>query len=211
MRVIPALFAALALCAAPPFQASFDASAKWDAVHGTAAADSQAQHAKHASLRVEPAGESSAYIVSAPVALSVGKRYELSGWIRTENLQVRDLDRSPIATGASLAMASMPFDVHSESLGGTRPWTRVNLRFTATHPQDKIALAIADGGAFTGKAWFEGVALEEIAAPDLPQKATLRTFGAGYRYPRAGWIYLHVEGEPYDRGYQHGFLMAREI
>jgi hypothetical protein len=27
----------------------------------------------------------------------------------------------------------------------------------------------------------------------------------------AGWIYLHIEGKPYDRGYQHGYLMAREI
>ena len=32
-----------------------------------------------------------------------------------------------------------------------------------------------------------------------------------YRYPAAGWIYLHVEGKPYDRGYQHGYLMAKEI
>ena len=55
----------------------------------------------------------------------IGKRYELTGWIRTEQLNVRDLDRSPIATGASLSMASMPFDVHSESVGGTRDWTRV--------------------------------------------------------------------------------------
>ena len=36
-------------------------------------------------------------------------------------------------------------------------------------------------------------------------------FGAGYRYPQAGWIVLHIEGEPYDRGYQHGRLMAPEI
>ncbi|MBZ5601239.1 MAG: hypothetical protein LAO79_02930 [Acidobacteriia bacterium] len=210
MRILTPIFAIFALQAAP-FQASFDASAKWDAVRGSASADAQAQHAGHATVRVEPAGESGAYIRSTAVTLSVGKRYEVSGWIRTENLRVRDLDRSPIATGAALAMASMPFDVHSESLGGTRPWTHVNLRFTATRPQDQIVLEVADGGAFTGKAWFEGMTVEEIAQPDLPQTATVRTFGAGYRYPRAGWIYLHVEGEPYDRGYQHGYLMAREI
>ena len=33
----------------------------------------------------------------------------------------------------------------------------------------------------------------------------------GYRYPQAGWIVLHIEGEPYERGYQHGRLMAPEI
>ena len=31
----------------------------------------------------------------------------------------------------------------------------------------------------------------------------------GYRYPQAGWIVLHIEGEPYERGYQHGRLLAR--
>ncbi len=36
-------------------------------------------------------------------------------------------------------------------------------------------------------------------------------FGSGYRYPQAGWIVLHIEGEPYERGYQHGRLMAPEI
>lgn len=33
----------------------------------------------------------------------------------------------------------------------------------------------------------------------------------GYRYNTHGWIYLYVEGEPYDRGYQHGYLLSEEI
>jgi len=33
----------------------------------------------------------------------------------------------------------------------------------------------------------------------------------GYRYNVQGWIYLHIEGEPYERGYQHGYLLANEI
>jgi hypothetical protein len=212
MRMIFGLLPILAY-AAPPYQASFDANAKqWQAGRGTATADSQIQHDKRASLRVEPAGESDAMVRSTPVTLTVGKSYELSAWVRTENLEVRDLDRSPIATGASIGMVSMPFDVHSESLGGTRAWTKLNLRFTATRSSDRVVLAIAEGGAFHGKAWFEGVTLEQVAqSDDLPQKATLRTFGAGYRYPKAGWIYVHIEGEPYDRGYQHGYLLAREI
>jgi hypothetical protein len=32
-----------------------------------------------------------------------------------------------------------------------------------------------------------------------------------YRYPRAGWIVLHIEGEPHERGVQHGRLLAPEI
>ncbi len=41
--------------------------------------------------------------------------------------------------------------------------------------------------------------------------ATVRRFGPAYRYPQSGWTVLHIEGEPYDRGYQHGRLMAAEI
>jgi len=33
----------------------------------------------------------------------------------------------------------------------------------------------------------------------------------GYRFERDGWIYVHLEGTPYDIGYQHGYLLAAEI
>src|SRR5580698_378119 len=202
-----------ALIAAPLYQASFDANSKhWEAQRGIATPDSQVQREGHASLRVEPNGASDAYVQSTPVTLTVGKSYELSGWMRTEKLDVRDTDRSPIATGASIGMASMPFDVHTESLGGTRSWTKINLRFTATRADDQVVLNVAGGGAFTGKAWFEGISIEEVAQSGvLPQKASLRTFGPAYRYPRGGWLYVHIEGAPYERGYQHGYLLAREI
>ncbi len=213
MQKLAILAFSAAAFAATPFQASFESNAKqWDAIRGSVATDSSIQRDKKSSLRLEATGETGAFVESAPVNLTVGKRYQLSGWVRTENLKVRDLDRTPIATGASLAMASMPFDVHSESLGGTRGWTKLALNFTATRSQDRIALEVADGGAFSGKAWFEGVAIEEIGQTGaLPQKTALKTFGAGYRYPSAGWLYVHIEGEPYDRGYQHGYLLAREI
>src|SRR5215472_7188750 len=31
------------------------------------------------------------------------------------------------------------------------------------------------------------------------------------RHDRGGWIYLHVEGSPEERGFQHGYLLAKEI
>jgi hypothetical protein len=34
---------------------------------------------------------------------------------------------------------------------------------------------------------------------------------AAERHERAGWIYLHVEGGPHERGFQHGYLLAKEI
>jgi hypothetical protein len=33
----------------------------------------------------------------------------------------------------------------------------------------------------------------------------------GKRFNRAGWIYLHIEGPPRERGFQHGYLLAGDI
>ncbi|MEO8662531.1 MAG: hypothetical protein ABI693_28985, partial [Bryobacteraceae bacterium] len=185
----------------------------WTAPRGKAAADTATLREGKPSLRLEATSpDKDALVESAPVSLTIGKRYEIRAWVKTENLAVRDVDRSPIASGATLNMASMPFDVHSEAVGGTRAWRRLSLKFTATRSQDRIVLSAGNGGALTGKAWFAGVSLEEISARDQwPSRPAVKTFGPGYRYPTGGWIYLHIEGEPYERGYQHGYLMAPEI
>ena len=47
--------------------------------------------------------------------------------------------------------------------------------------------------------------------PFTPDPAAVRRYGPAYRYPQNGWIVVHVEGEPFDRGYQHGRLLAAEI
>ena len=92
------LMAVAAHAATTVYQASVD---QLSVVHGAAAADSAIHHAAPQSLRVEPGGQySDALVRSVPVSLAIGKRYELSAWVRTENLTVRDTGRSPIATGA---------------------------------------------------------------------------------------------------------------
>jgi hypothetical protein len=52
-----------------------------------------------------------------------------------------------------------------------------------------------------------------FAAPPAftPDPASVQRCGPAYRYPQAGWIVLHIEGEPYERGFQHGQLLAPEI
>ena len=209
------LLVTLAQAATPVFETSFDTTGKnWAAVRGSAGLDSAVLREGHKSLRVERDSISQdACVRLAPVTLTIGKRYELSGWVRTEDIEVSDLDRTPIASGAAIAMASMPFDVHSASLGGTQSWTRLSLKFVASRAQDQVLLLVGNGGSFRGKAWFEGVQLEEIpsSADEWPAREAVQTFGPAYRYPAAGWIYLHIEGQPYERGYQHGHLMAREI
>ncbi len=185
----------------------------WITVRGIATPDGAVLHNSKKSLRLEPAsGGSDAVVRSAPINLTIGKNYEVAGWVRTQDLAVRDSDRSPIASGAALTMESMPYDVHSVSAGGTRDWTRLSFRFVATRSQDRILMTAGNGGILSGKAWFEGVTLDEVSSADSwPAREAVKTFGPAYRYPAAGWIYLHIEGKPYERGYQHGYLMANEI
>jgi hypothetical protein len=215
LRLTCCLVAAFAAQAATPvFQISFEKpNSGWTVVRGAATLDAAVTHANNKALRLESDKTApDACVRSARVSLHIGKRYELSGWVRTEDLTVGDLNRSPIDSGAALTMASMPFDVHSASVGGTRGWTRLTLDFIASREDDAILLVAGNGGKLGGKAWFEGVSIDEASsAGEWPAREAVQTFGPAYRYPAAGWIYLHIEGKPYDRGYQHGFLMAREI
>ncbi len=194
------------------YDSSADSSFRsWDALRGTANRDETVTRENRPSLRIESTA-ADAYVLSEPLQLTIGKRYSLTGWIKTNALRVTDAGRTPVAVGAALSMASMPWDMHSASVGATHDWTRVQLDFTATRERDNIVLNVANTGSFQGTAWFQGVSLDEASPKTgLPKLASVRTLGPAYRYPSGGWIYLHIEGKPYDRGYQHGFLMADEI
>lgn len=49
------------------------------------------------------------------------------------------------------------------------------------------------------------------AAEFRPDPLSVQRWGPAYRYPHAGWIVMHIEGQPYERGLQHGRLLAPEI
>ena len=52
------------------------------------------------------------------------------------------------------------------------------------------------------------ISVEINTNPDI---ITSGSYGKGYRYNIQGWVYIHVEGEPYERGYQYGYLASHEI
>jgi Phospholipase B len=59
-------------------------------------------------------------------------------------------------------------------------------------------------------------ALALLAAPVLGDAATLTSrqktwLSHARRSEKAGWILLHIEGTPEERGFQHGYLLAPEI
>ena len=49
------------------------------------------------------------------------------------------------------------------------------------------------------------------ASSFVPDPLNVQAYGKGYRYTQKGWTVLHIEGTPYERGIQHGRLMAPEI
>ena len=75
----------------------------------------------------------------------------------------------------------------------------------------EIGISTIIVAAWVGSAPGGGPPASGDAVRYRPDPASVERYQAGYRYPQAGWIVLHIEGEPYERGYQHGRLMAPEI
>lgn len=60
--------------------------------------------------------------------------------------------------------------------------------------------------------WVVVVPITAAASGDFqPDPKAVQRVGAGYRFPQDGWWVVHIEGEPYERGVQHGRLMWSEI
>ena len=58
---------------------------------------------------------------------------------------------------------------------------------------------------------FSLVLTGQLCAAGALSKDQEQCLSKGRRFERHGWIYLHVEGEAKERGFQHGYLLAAEI
>lgn len=178
----------------------------------SAARDAGVAKAGEASLRLENVEGASLSLLSAPVPLEVGEVYRLRAQVKTAGVISDPLARYPTAQPATLSMQSFPFTNHSETVGATRDWTTVEMVFVATRAEDRVRVSLGWNGAARGSAWFDELTLEKVedVAEFVPLE-TVRWADKGFRTEQGGWILLHVEGEPYPRGYQHGYLLADEI
>jgi len=68
-------------------------------------------------------------------------------------------------------------------------------------------LAGGDAAFAAGTTGLPADAARVVAA--VPDDVT--RYGDAYRYEANGWVFLHIEGGAYERGYQHGRLMAAEL
>ncbi len=200
----------------PGFESSSGGGASDWTMAGTAAPgtglDKEVSHAGRSSFRVVHDRAASFAMLSSVVTLEIGKLYRLSGWIRTENAVADPASRYPTALAATLTMESFPFTNNATVVGGTSPWTLSEALFFATQREDRIAIRFGYNGSATGTAWFDDVTLEKVEdiTAYVPME-TVRWFGPAFRYTDKGWTFLHIEGKPYERGYQYGSLLSREI
>ncbi len=58
--------------------------------------------------------------------------------------------------------------------------------------------------------WSCAGCVSDLTVEASPEGGITR-HGNGYRFDSNGWIFVHIEGDPYERGFQHGRLLAREI
>jgi hypothetical protein len=191
--------------------------ARWTLVPGppatsTVTRDASRARSGGASVLLTSPAPTSLTLVSEPLRLAVGRLYRLRAWVRTEDAYADPMSRYPTAVAACLTMASFPFTNHSPALGADTVWSEVSTLFIATKAEDRVRLHLGHNGTATGMAWFDDVtveAVDDVAAWVAPE--TVRWFGPAYRYDDRGWIFVHIEGEPYRRGYQYGALLADEI
>lgn len=174
--------------------------------------DSAVSHSGRASLHLSAATGVSTVLSSQPVELKVGHVYRLRGWIKAQGAYSDPGSRYPTAVPACLSMASFPFTNHSPAVGADSDWRGVETHFVATRSRDRVRVHFGKNGKAWGKVWFDDIGLEEIAdiGPYIPPP-TVRWAGEAYRYDDRGWIFVHVEGKPYERGYQFGYLVSGEL
>lgn len=174
--------------------------------------DSASVHSGKRSILIENSDFSSSNLCLGKISLKVGNIYKLRGWIKTEMVHSDSESRYPTSLSACLSMLSFPFTNHSPTVGGTSDWVKVETSFIATKSVDCVKINLGMNGKAIGRAWFDDITVEEVEdITEFIPMEKVRWFGEAYRYDENGWIYLHIEGEPYERGYQHGFLLSNEI
>jgi len=99
------------------------------------------------------------------VAVKPNTSYRLSGWIKTK--EVRG------AVGALLNLQNLP-EARTTALAGTKDWTRVATIFrSAAATEVDVNCLFGGWGSATGQAWFDDIALEELAGGTNDLQATV--------------------------------------
>lgn len=89
-------------------------------------------------------------------------RYRLSGWVKTEGVEVDG------ARGALLNLHDMQ-GVATEAVVGTRGWTQVSVEFGVEDMSSvQVNCLLGGWGVAKGRAWFDDVVVEKIGQGEVP-------------------------------------------
>ena len=149
-------------------------------------------------------GSDAAWTTMASV--QTGAWYRLSGWIKTKDVRG--------AAGALIHIQNMQ-DVWTPAVTGTRSWTRVETVFRANVATNlEINCLFGGWGSSTGQAWYDDVALEQVAEPhDEPRAAvTINTDGPSVLYSPMifGGFLEHFNNQIYGGVFEPGSPLADE-
>jgi hypothetical protein len=182
----------------------------WSTVSGVV--DGSTKHSGSSALRFQHDQWASSTAVSSVIPLKVGHIYRLTAWMKSEAVVSDPNAQYPTPVAGCLTMESFPPTNSSPSVGGTGEWQRVEMKFIATKSKDRIRVHLGYQGNARGKLWVDDVALEEVTdITEYIPLETVRWHGPAFRYEEKGWIFIHIEGKPYQRGFQYGSLAADEI
>lgn len=174
--------------------------------------DNKIFHSSKSSLSVEHKDWNNSIVTSEELSLQVGHIYKLSAWAKCESVFSNSYDQYPTPVAGCITMESFPFTNNSPTIGATKDWQKVEVMFVATKSKDRVQLHLGYNGKATGKIWFDDVELEEVTdiSKFIPME-TVKWHGQAFRYEDKGWIFVHIEGKPYERGFQLGSLLSEEI
>ncbi len=96
------------------------------------------------------------------VELERNTEYQLSAWVKTEDLAAGGL-------GALLNLHELQMEGKADSMRGTHEWTPVTTEFNSgAHDSLLVNLLFGGWGRATGTAWFDDIELREIQRPVAP-------------------------------------------
>ncbi len=143
-----------------------------NAEHGTASPGHTGDYALEISS--EDGADSSFFF---DVEVEPESEYELTAWIRTENVRTRRGGR-----GAQLNIHALPGQPRTAAIRGTQDWTPVILRFkTGRERSIGVNCLFGGWGLATGRAWWDDVILRRVSASADSGNVVLDRVAAHYR------------------------------
>lgn len=107
--------------------------------------------------------------------------YQLSGWIKTEDLVAGD------SRGALLNVHGM-YGVETKPLTGTNDWTKVQVLFDSHHRRQVTINCLFGGwGEATGRAWYDNIRLEPVSNVEENNEIVIHVQQTGH--PISPFIY----------------------